>query len=64
MLIGDCSFKTLIYDHRQAEIGFNITPEFQGLGYASEAIPDFIKMLFNNYVEGNHNSPLKWLQGN
>jgi RimJ/RimL family protein N-acetyltransferase len=37
-LIGDCAFKISDEDPAQAEIGFNLSPRFQGRGFATEAV--------------------------
>jgi aminoglycoside 6'-N-acetyltransferase len=45
-LIGDCGFKRLVEDARQAEIGFTLARPFQGQGYGSEAVTCLIEYLF------------------
>ncbi|MGC2108371.1 MAG: GNAT family protein [Candidatus Korobacteraceae bacterium] len=37
-LIGDCGFRVLEGEPRQAEIGITLAPEFQRQGYATEAL--------------------------
>lgn len=37
-LIGDCGLRVLESEPRQAEIGITLAPEFQGQGYATEAL--------------------------
>ena len=37
-LIGDCAAHIRADDPRQAEIGFTLAPEYQGYGYATEAV--------------------------
>jgi RimJ/RimL family protein N-acetyltransferase len=37
-LIGDCFFRLVDYDPRQAEIGYSFARARQGQGYASEAV--------------------------
>jgi aminoglycoside 6'-N-acetyltransferase len=37
-LIGDCAAMPRADDPRQCEIGFTLAPEFQGRGYATEAV--------------------------
>ena len=37
-LIGDCALYTNTSDHPQGEIGFTLSPQFQGKGYATEAV--------------------------
>ncbi len=46
MLIGDCAFKVLAEDHRQAEIGFTLARDYQGQGYATEAVGRLLRYLF------------------
>lgn len=45
-MIGDCAFKRLGEDVRQAEIGITIAREFQGRGYGVEAIAGLLGYLF------------------
>jgi RimJ/RimL family protein N-acetyltransferase len=45
-LIGDCSFRVLDTDERQAEIGIALAPEFQGQGFAGEALQALLEYLF------------------
>jgi RimJ/RimL family protein N-acetyltransferase len=37
-LIGDCGFRVPASDPEQAEVGITLAPEFQGNGYATEAL--------------------------
>ena len=37
-LIGDCAAMPQADDPRQCEIGFTLAPEYQGRGYATEAV--------------------------
>ena len=37
-LIGDCGAHVEAEDPRQAEIGFTLAPQYQGYGYATEAV--------------------------
>ncbi len=37
-LIGDCGFRVKKDESQQAEIGITLAPEFQGHGYATEAV--------------------------
>ncbi len=37
-LIGDCGFQVLATEPREAEVGIALAPEFQGQGYATEAL--------------------------
>jgi RimJ/RimL family protein N-acetyltransferase len=45
-LIGDCGFRALAADPEQAEVGITLAPEFQGKGYASEALTALLRFLF------------------
>ena len=36
-MIGTCGFTSIDVEHRKAEVGYVINPEFRGLGYAPEA---------------------------
>ncbi len=45
-LIGDCGFRVLENEPRQAEIGIALAPEFQGHGYATEAVRALLDYLF------------------
>ncbi len=47
VLIGDCYFTINIHDHRQAEIGFTLSREYQGCGYATEAVSSFLNYAFH-----------------
>jgi len=44
-LIGDCGFRVLESDPEQAEIGITLAPEFQGKGYATEALQAILDYL-------------------
>lgn len=46
-LLGDCALKILEGDHPQAEIGFNIDPQYQGQGLGTEAIRCLLDYLFD-----------------
>lgn len=46
-LAGDCAFQVL-EDGRQAEIGFTLAREFQGKGYATEAVRRLLEYLFRD----------------
>ncbi|HYY56181.1 MAG TPA: GNAT family N-acetyltransferase, partial [Pyrinomonadaceae bacterium] len=47
-LIGDCALKIEAQDARQAEIGFTLSREYQGKGYASEAVSLLLDYLFKD----------------
>jgi len=44
-LIGDCGFRVLASDPEQAEVGITLAPEFQGKGYATEALRALLNYL-------------------
>lgn len=46
-MIGDCAFYLLRQDTRQAEIGVTLAKQFQGQGYAREAIQRLLAYLFD-----------------
>jgi len=50
-LIGDCAAMPRAADPRQCEIGFTITPRYQGRGYATEAVRLLAGYLF---ARGKH----------
>ena len=45
-LIGDCGIHPVASDRRQVEIGVTIDPQFQKMGYATEAIHSLLDFLF------------------
>jgi RimJ/RimL family protein N-acetyltransferase len=49
ILIGDCYFTLNAFDHRQAEIGFTLSREYQGYGYATEAVSCFLNYAFHTF---------------
>ena len=51
-LIGDCAAMPQADDPRQCEIGFTISPEHQGRGYATEAVRLLLAYLFT--ARGKH----------
>jgi len=44
-LIGDCGFRTPEIEPFQAELGITLAPEFQGRGYAAEALGALVNYL-------------------
>ncbi|WP_225977576.1 GNAT family N-acetyltransferase [Nostoc sp. CENA543] len=48
-MIGDCAFCILADDEQQAEIGFTLARQYQGKGYATEAITYLLNYLFTTY---------------
>jgi len=47
-LIGDCALHTLLNEPRIVEIGFTLAEEYQGKGYASEAVRALLSYAFNS----------------
>lgn len=47
-LIGDCVFCRLTEDPRQAEIGYSLNRQYQGQGYATEAVRRLLNHLFSD----------------
>src|SRR5215469_15247388 len=45
-LIGDCAAMRQAADPRQCEIGFTMAPDYQGRGYATEAVRLLLNYLF------------------
>ena len=45
-LIGDCGFRVLAENAEQVEVGITVAPEFQGKGYATDALRELLKYLF------------------
>jgi RimJ/RimL family protein N-acetyltransferase len=48
-LIGDCMFKLMEDDSRQAEIGYTLAQDAQGQGFATEAITALLTWAFTTY---------------
>jgi RimJ/RimL family protein N-acetyltransferase len=46
-LIGDCALHVRADDTQQAEIGYTFARQFQGQGYASEAVNTLLRYLFD-----------------
>jgi aminoglycoside 6'-N-acetyltransferase len=47
-LIGDCAFHVQADDHQQALVGYTFAREFQGQGFASEAVTRLLGFLFDD----------------
>jgi RimJ/RimL family protein N-acetyltransferase len=45
-LIGDCGIQVQVHDSRQVEVGITLAREFQGRGFATEALRALIGYLF------------------
>jgi RimJ/RimL family protein N-acetyltransferase len=46
LLLGDCGFHVLGPEPRQVEFGISLIPEYQGQGYAAEAMRALLEYLF------------------
>ena len=51
-LIGDCGLHVLVDEPRQVEIGYSFAPNYQGQGYAAEAVRRLLDYLFRE--RGKH----------
>ena len=49
-LIGDCAFWMLTEAAQQAEIGFTLSPPYQGRGYMTEAVRRLLDSLFETFA--------------
>ncbi|MDQ0416448.1 RimJ/RimL family protein N-acetyltransferase [Croceifilum oryzae] len=47
-LIGDCALHTPTVEPRIVEIGFTLSPEYQGNGYATEAVGALLRYVFHS----------------
>ncbi|WP_456274855.1 GNAT family N-acetyltransferase [Bacillus sp. AK031] len=47
-LIGDCALHTPSVEPRIVEIGYTLSPEYQGKGYASEAVRALLHYIFQS----------------
>lgn len=47
-LIGDIGIHFIEFDNLQVEIGYTLSLEYQGKGYATEAVASVVNYLFNN----------------
>ncbi|TCP70371.1 GNAT family N-acetyltransferase [Baia soyae] len=47
-LIGDCALHTPLVEPRIVEIGFTLSPEYQGNGYATEAVGALLRYVFHS----------------
>ncbi|MEC5303542.1 GNAT family protein [Bacillus thuringiensis] len=47
-IIGDCALHTLVNEPRIVEIGFTLSPEYQGKGYATEAVCALLNYIFHS----------------
>lgn len=46
-LVGDCAFAPLAHEPRTVEVGFTIAPDYQCQGYATEAVRELLRYLFD-----------------
>ena len=46
-LIGDCALRIDSFEPSNGEIGFNLSPDYQGSGYATEAVSALFDYAFN-----------------
>jgi RimJ/RimL family protein N-acetyltransferase len=51
-MIGDCALHALAESPREVELGFTLAPEFQGHGYATEAVACLIDYAFGPLAKG------------
>lgn len=51
-LVGDCAFRPMADEPRVAAIGYSLSREVQGRGYASEAVGELMRYLFED--RGKH----------
>lgn len=49
-LIGDCALRVNTDDSRQAEIGFTLASEYQGHGFATEAVSSVLAYAFRTFA--------------
>ncbi|MDA2184843.1 GNAT family protein [Bacillus cereus] len=47
-IIGDCALHTLLSDSRIVEIGFTLSPEYQGNGNGTEAVCALLNYIFHS----------------
>jgi RimJ/RimL family protein N-acetyltransferase len=51
-LVGDCGFRARVDEPAIVDVGFTLHPAFQGRGYATEAIGELLRYLFED--RGKH----------
>lgn len=47
-LIGDCGFRSRQDEHAVVDVGFTLSPAAQGRGYATEAVGELLRYLFQD----------------
>ena len=68
--IGACGYNNWMKEHRRAEIGFWLLPQFQNRGYMSESVKEILRFGFENMqlhrveaiVEGGNENSSKLLR--
>ena len=51
ILVGDCGFRSRLDDPAIVDVGFTLSPSVQGNGYATEAIGELLRYLFEDRVK-------------
>ena len=51
ILVGDCGFRSRVEDPAYVDVGFTLSPPAQGRGFATEAIGELIRYLFEDRVK-------------
>lgn len=51
ILLGDCGFRSRLDDPALVDIGFTLSPESQGRGFATEAVGELLRYLFEDRVK-------------
>jgi RimJ/RimL family protein N-acetyltransferase len=50
-LVGDCGFRARVEDPAVVDVGFTLSPAAQGRGFATEAIGELLRYLFEERVK-------------
>ena len=51
ILVGDCGFRSRVEDPALVDVGFTLSPAAQGRGFATEAIGELLRYLFEDRVK-------------
>ena len=51
VLVGDCGFRARVEDPAVVDVGFTLSPAAQGRGFATEAIGELLRYLFEDRVK-------------
>jgi aminoglycoside 6'-N-acetyltransferase len=51
VLVGDCGFRARVEDPAVVDVGFTMSPAAQGRGFATEAIGELLRYLFEDRVK-------------